>query len=144
VLWLKNLLEKERQTYQQIHPLWMKALAGIRKGDIIPELSTILEDNFLSDDAGRWYVPDPEKESDLEKLRTRRLLKLFEKYKEEAGKKKVKIKEVRVEALRAGFRQCYQDKDFKTIVQLGDRIPSNLLMEDKVLLQFYDIASSRV
>lgn len=50
----------------------------------------------------------------------------------------------RVEALRAGFKQCYQDKDFKTIVQIGDCIPNNLLMEDEVLLQFYDIASSRV
>ena len=49
-----------------------------------------------------------------------------------------------VEALRAGFKQCYQDKDFKTIVQMGDRIPNKLLMEDEVLLQFYDIASSRV
>ena len=29
-------------------------------------------------------------------------------------------------------------------VQIGDRIPNNLLMEDEVLLQFYDIASSRV
>lgn len=54
------------------------------------------------------------------------------------------IKEARVEALRAGFKQCYQEKDFKTIVQIGDRIPNNLLMEDEVLLQFYDIASSRV
>lgn len=48
-----------------------------------------------------------------------------------------------VEALRAGFKQCYQDKDFKTIVQMGDRIPNKLLMEDEVLLRFYDIAGSR-
>jgi hypothetical protein len=36
-------------------------------------------------------------------------------------------------ALRAGFKQCYQDKDFKTIVQVGDRIPNNLLMVDEVM-----------
>lgn len=47
-------------------------------------------------------------------------------------------------ALRTGFKQCYQDKHFKTVVLAGDRIPNNLLMEDKVLLQLYDIASSRV
>jgi hypothetical protein len=35
-------------------------------------------------------------------------------------------------------------QNFKTIVQIGERIPNNLLMEDEVLLQFYDIASSRV
>lgn len=144
VLWLKNVLTEKSLAYQDIQPLWMQALAGVRKGDVIPELADILEENFLKDAQGKWYVPDPENEADLEKLRTKRLLKQFEVYKTEAAKPKGKIKEVRVEALRAGFKQSYQDKDFKTIVQIGDRIPNNLLMEDEVLLQFYDIASSRV
>lgn len=144
VLWLKNLLKDNPSTYQIIHPEWIQALAGVRKGDILPELATILEENFLKDEVGRWYVPDPENEADLEKLRTKRLLKLFQEYKEQASKPKGKIKEARVEALRDGFKQCYQDKDFKTIVTVGERIPNNLLMEDEVLLQFYDIASSKV
>ena len=72
-------------------------------------------------------------------------MKQFDTYKTEAAKPKAKkIKEVRVEALRAGFKQCYQDKDFASIVAVGDKIPNNLLMEDEVLLQFYDIASSRI
>ena len=129
--------------YQDINPEWMQAIAGVRKGDVLPELATILEENFL-EDKGKWYVPDPENEVDLEKLRTKRLLRQFDEYKGQAAKPKGKIKEARVEALRAGFKQCYQDKDFKSIVQIGDRIPNNLLMEDEVLLQFYDIASSRV
>lgn len=144
VLWLKNLLTDKSLTYQDIQPQWMQALAGVRKGDMIPELATILEENFLKDEAGKWYAPDPENEADLEKLRKSRLLRLFEGYKKEIEKPRAKIKEVRVEALREGFKQCYQDKDFKTIVNIGDRIPNNLLMEDEVLLQFYDIASSRV
>lgn len=144
VYWLKNLLKEKALTYQDIQPLWMQALAGVRKGDIIPELATILDENFLKDEEGKWYLPDAENEADLEKLRNKRLVKQFEAYKAEALKPKGKIKEVRVEALRAGFKQCYQDKDFQTIVRVGDRIPNNLLMEDEVLLQFYDIASSRV
>jgi DNA modification methylase len=144
VFWIKNILTEKSLAYQDIQPLWMQALAGVRTGDIIPELADILEENFLKDDHGKWYVPDPENEADLEKLRTKRLLKQFDVYKTEAAKPKGKIKEVRVEALRAGFKQSYQDKDFKTIVQIGDCIPNNLLMEDEVLLQFYDIASSRV
>lgn len=144
VLWLKNVLSEKSLAYQDIQPLWMQALAGVRKGDVIPELADILEENFLKDEQGKWYVPDPENEADLEKLRTKRLLKQFEVYKTEAAKPKGKIKEVRVEALRAGFKQSYQDKDFKIIVQIGDRIPNNLLMEDEVLLQFYDIACSRI
>jgi len=145
IYWLRNILEKEPKTEQDLHPLWMKEVAGnMRKGDTLPEMRTILEENFLKNDKGQWYLPDPENEADLEKLRIRRLLKQFETYKTEAYKPKGKIKEARVESLRAGFKQCYQDKDFKTIVQIGDRIPNNLLMEDEVLLQFYDIASSRV
>jgi len=145
IYWLRNILEKDRKTESDLHPFWMKEVAGnMRKGDNLPEMRTILEENFLKDDHSKWYVPDPENEADLEKLRSKRLLKLFEVYKTEAAKPKAKIKEVRVESLRAGFKQCYQDKDFKTIVIIGDRIPNNLLMEDEVLLQFYDIASSRV
>lgn len=145
IYWLRNILGKESETEQDLHPLWMKEVAGnMRKGDNLPEMRTILEENFLKNDKGQWYLPDPENEADLGKLRTKRLLKQFETYKTEAFKPKGKIKETRVEALRAGFKQCYQDKDFKTIVQIGDRIPNNLLMEDEVLLQFYDIAASRV
>lgn len=144
VLWLKNLLLDKKLMYSEIQPQWMQALAGVRKGDVLPELAVILEENFLKDESGKWFAPDPENEADLEKLRNKRLFKLFEGYKEEALKPKGKLKEVRVEALRVGFKQCYQDKDFKTIVLIGDSIPNNLLMEDEVLLQFYDIASSRV
>ncbi|MDD2475932.1 MAG: DNA methyltransferase [Dysgonamonadaceae bacterium] len=144
VMWLKNILADKPLTYQDIQPLWLQALAGVRKGDIIPELITFLQENFLEDESGKWYAPDPENEADLNELRTKRLLKIFEGYKNETKKPRTKIKEARVEALREGFKQCYQDKDFKTIVTVGDRIPNNLLMEDEVLLQFYDIASSRV
>ena len=145
VLWLKNLLTDKSLTYQDIQPLWIQALAGVRKGDVIPELADILEENFLKEKEGKWYSPDPENEADLEKLRAKRLLRQFDAYKTEANKPKVKkIKEVRVEALRAGFLKCYQDKDFSSILAVGDKIPNNLLMEDEVLLLFYDMASNRL
>jgi hypothetical protein len=145
IYWLRNLLERKNLTEQDIHPFWMKEVAGkMRVGDILPELRTVLEENFLKNSHGEWYVPDSENEIDLETLRHKRLLKQFDTYKVESAKSTSKIKEARVEALRAGFKQCYQDKDFKTIVMVGDKIPNNLLMEDEVLLQFYDIASSRV
>jgi hypothetical protein len=145
IYWLRNLLIKSNKTESDLHPYWMKEVAGnMRKGDALPEMRTILEENFLKDENGKWYVPDPENEADLEKLRNKRLLKQFDIYKTEAANPRSKIKECRVEALRAGFKQCYQDKDFRTIVTIGDSIPNNLLMEDEVLLQFYDIANSRI
>ncbi|MBN1944772.1 MAG: hypothetical protein JW797_03805, partial [Bradymonadales bacterium] len=52
----------------------------------------------------RWYVPDPSKEADLEKLRLRTLLREFEEYKLSTSRK---IKVFRTEAVRAGFKHCY-------------------------------------
>lgn len=140
--WLKLQL-KEPKTYQEISPEWMQAVNGLRKGDVLPELKDILEENFIEDETGHWHVPDLEKQIDLEKLKHKSLMKEFNLYKEMAQKPRARIKEVRVEALREGFKQCFKDKDFATILLLGDKIPQNILTEDEVLLQYYDIAQMR-
>ncbi len=140
--WLKMLL-KEPKTYQEISPEWMQAVNGLRKGDVMPELKDILEENFIEDETGHWHVPDLEKQIDLEKLKHKSLMKEFNLYKEMAQKPRARIKEVRVEALREGFKQCFKDKDFATILLLGDKIPQNILTEDEQLLQYYDIAQMR-
>ena len=140
--WLKLQL-KEPKTYQEISPEWMQAVNGLRKGDVLPELKDILEENFIEDETGHWHVPDLEKQIDLEKLKHKSLMKEFNLYKEMSQKPRARIKEVRVEALREGFKQCFKDKDFATIILLGDKIPQNILTEDEVLLQYYDIAQMR-
>lgn len=142
--WLKNQLRDNPKTYQQIQPEWMQAINGLRKGDILPELKTLLEENFIEMEDGRWRLPNIQDDVDKNLLRTKALLKEFNLYKEQASKPKAKLKEVRVEALRAGFKQCYIDKDFATIVLVGDKIPQNLRDEDEVLLQFYDIALNKL
>ena len=48
-----------------------------------------------------------------------------------------------MEALREGFKLCFKDKDFQTILLLGDKIPQNILTEYEVLLQYYEIAQMR-
>lgn len=50
-------------------------------------------------------------------------LNQFYLYKEMAQKPRARIKEVWVEALREDFKQCFKDKDFQTILLLGDKIP---------------------
>ena len=142
--WLKRELEIAPKTYQELQPRWMQDLVTPKKGDELPEMMQILEENFLKDEEGRWYKPDLENEADLEKVRTRKLLKEFNMYVEMASKPNTKIRTVRLEALRAGFKEAYSNKDFATIVQVGNRLPESLLMEDEALLQYYDIASSRV
>jgi 16S rRNA G966 N2-methylase RsmD len=142
--WLKNRLRESPKTYQQIHPDWMQAINGLRKGDILPELKTLLEENFIEMEDGKWRLPNIQDDVDKNLMRTKALLREFNLYKELALKPKAKLREVRVEALRAGFKQCYIDKDFQTIVTVGDKIPQNLRDEDEVLLQFYDIALNKL
>lgn len=141
--WLKIHLDKPK-TYAEIQPDWMQAINGVRKNDILPELSVLLDENFIQEDDGKWRLPNIQDDVDKFKLRTKALLKEFKLYVEQASKPKAKIKEVRVEAVRAGFKQCYIDKDFQTIVTVGDKIPQNLLEEDEILLQFYDIAVNHI
>ena len=103
--------------------------------------------NLSKDDPGlrakardRWYVPDPNKAGDLEKLRDKALLKEFEAYKEE--RKKLKV--FRLEAVRAGFKKAWADRDYATIVAVADKIPSSVLEEDPKLLMWYDQATTRI
>lgn len=91
----------------------------------------------------RWYVPDPNKAGDLEKLREKALLKEFEEYKE--SKKKLKV--FRLEAVRAGFKKLWQERTteaYRTIVEVAEKIPNNVLEEDPKLLMWYDQAVTRL
>lgn len=142
--WLKNKLNNKRLSYQEIQPDWLQAIGSLRRHDVLPELKTILDENFIQEEDGKWRIANSQDDIDKYALRTKALLKEFKLYVEQASKPKAKIKEVRVEAVRAGFKQCYIDKDFQTIVTVGDKIPQNLLEEDEILLQFYDIAVNHV
>ena len=144
--WIRNRIRIHGpQTYSQMQPEWLHAITGgLRKNDILPELKDLLYENFIEESDGKWRLPNVQDDVDKAALRTKALLKEFKIYVEVAQKPKAKLKEVRVEAVRAGFKQCYIDKDFQTIVMVGDKIPQNLLTEDEILLQFYDIAVNHV
>ena len=84
----------------------------------------------------RWYVPDPNKAGDLEKLREKSLLKEFEEYK--AAKKKLKV--FRIEAVRVGFKKLWEQQEFAALIAVAEKLPNNVLEEDPVLLMYYDQA----
>jgi len=88
----------------------------------------------------RWHVPDPNKAGDLEKLRERSLLKEFEEYR---GSSQRRLKVFRTEAVRAGFKKAWQDRDYATIISVARKIPENVLQEDPKLLLWYDQALTR-
>ena len=105
-------------------------LRGLEKSD--PRLVARAQD--------RWYVPDPNKAQDLEKKREKALLKEFEHYKTFTGRK---IKESRLEVLRAGFRAAWSAKDYATILAIAHKLPDETLQEDEKLLTLYDMALTR-
>ena len=124
------------------------------EGQVPPQIHSYLSTNFkelrnlTKDDQilvrkakDRWYVPNPGREEDLQKLRERDLLKQFNEYKTHTGKR---LKLVRMEAIRCGFKKAWQDRDYTTIIHIAEKIPQNLLQEDQKLLMWYDQASTRL
>jgi DNA modification methylase/rubredoxin len=143
--WLKVRLKEKPQKYQDIQPEFRIVSQATRKGDVLPELSDLLKENFIEEAGGIWRTPNLNEAKDRDILRTKALLKEFQEYVVHSqGAKPKKLKEVRVEALRTGFLNCWEKKEFERIVKIGDLIPQTLLLEDEQLLMYYDIAKDRV
>ena len=174
IQWLKWLLRRRPQTFQDIHPQFLKRIAGWHRHEKLPELTEVLQQNFLMYDGlaevpsqihaylstnfkdfrnlpkddkrlrakakDRWYLPDPSKASDLEKIRERALLREFGEYKDSRRRR---IARFRVEAMRAGFRKAWQEQDYDTILAVAKRIEAAVLHEDPKLLMWYDQAVTR-
>ena len=174
IQWLKQHITQKPQTFQELHPQFLKQIAGWQKNEKALELSELLEQSFLCYDGkgpvpeqihaylstnwkdmrslskddptlvakakDRWYVADPNKAGDLEKLRDKTLLKEFEEYKHLTKRLKV----FRLEAIRAGFKKAWQERDYATILAVADKIPNNVLEEDPKLLMWYDQAVTRM
>jgi hypothetical protein len=185
IQWLKQQLTMKPQTFQELHPHFLKEIGGWQKHEKPLELSELLEQNFLRYDGkgevpsqihsylstnfkelrklpkddeslrskgkDRWYVPDPNKAGDLERLRERALLREFEEYlpapqtSRQAGResKQKQLKVFRLEAVRAGFKKAWQERDYTTIITVARKIPENVLQEDPKLLMWYDQAVTR-
>jgi len=173
IQWLRQLIKEKPQTFQDINPQFMQQLGGWSKNEAQLDLRELLNQNFLSyegkepvpeqihaylssnwkelrnlpkDDPSlvakaqdRWYVPDPNKAGDLEKLREKALLKEFSEYRQFPKKLKV----FRLEAVRAGFKKSWQERDYATIIAVAEKIPNNVLEEDPKLLMWYDQAITR-
>jgi len=174
IQWLRQVLLQKPQTYSDIYPAFVNELRALNKYEKLPELSDLLENNFLRYDGreevptqihtylstnfkemrglpkdhpslcakakDRWYVPDPNKAADLEKVREKALLKEFDEYKRFTGKV---LKSFRMEAMRTGFRKAWQEKDYTSIIQVAQKIPEAVLQEDPKLTMWYDQALTR-
>lgn len=173
IAWIREQLRKKTMTTGEMTPLFMQELNSWNKNEKRLELAELLEENFLKYEGigdvpspihsylstnfkelrnmdkdnpalmakakGRWYVPDPNKQADLEKLREKGLLREFNGYLQAKGK----LKEFRLEAVRAGFKKAWSDKDYKLIIDFAARIPSSVIEEDPKLLMWYNGAVTR-
>jgi hypothetical protein len=54
-----------------------------------------------------------------------------------------RMKVIRLEAVRAGFKHCWQNRDYRTIIAVAQCIPEDILQEDPKLLMWYDQAITR-
>ena len=145
IQWCKYKLEKTPLKYNDLQPDFRKANAMTRKGEDPIELKTVLEENFIKNNDDTWRVPDLNEAKDRETLRTKALLKEFARYVEDLESGKVRsLKTVRQQAVLAGFKDCYAKKDYELIVKVAEHIPQDLLNEDEMLLNYYDIATDKV
>lgn len=128
------------QTYAELQPKFMQEVKAVDRYENMPELSVMLEENFIQDDKGRWYIPDRTKEGDIAKLREKNLWKEFEGYMNSKGK----LKLFRSEAIRVGFSRLWKEKNYQAIVDIAERLPEKTIQEDDKLLMYYDISLSRV
>ena len=173
IRWLRQELTKKPQLFQDIHPHFIRELAGWEKHEQVLELTELLEQNFLRyDGTGRVpsqihsYLSSNFKElRNLEKdnawLRRRARDRWYvpnsrkagdlEKVRERAllrefneyRARRTRLKRFRGEAIRAGFRKAWQQQDYASIIAVGRKIPENLLHEDPKLLMWFDQAITR-
>lgn len=139
IQWIRQFLKSRRsaQPYAAIQPEFFREVqAGLPDWEEAPDLKVLLERSCLQDDNGYWYVPDPKKEVDLEKLRKRERLKEFASYATGKGA----MKHFSLAAVRAGFSDAWERRDFAVIVAVGRRLPTEAFAQDERLLFYLDNA----
>ena len=139
IAWLYQQLDTP-QLYSDLQPKFMQEVKSVDKYEKMPELYTLLEENFIQDENDCWYIPDVTREADIVKLREKKLLREFEGYLQSKGK----LKLFRSEAIRVGFSKLWKDKNYQAIVDLAERLPEQTIQEDQNLLMYYDISLSRI
>jgi len=143
VQWLRQFLKNCRspQPYSAIQPAFFTEVqAGLPDWEKTPDLKVLLEQSFIQDDHGHWYVPDPKKEADLERVRRKERLKEFATY--AAGKGP--LSHFSAAAVRDGFSDAWERREFAAIVAVGRRLPAEAFVQDERLLFYLDNAEQLV
>ena len=76
-----------------------------------------------------------------QELREQSLLKEFEDYRTSSQKR---LKVFRLEAIRTGFKTCWAERDYATIITVARKLPEDVLLGDTLLCLWYDNALNRI
>jgi len=139
IAWLHHFLETPRD-YSEIYTAFVKALQVPE--DQIPEIKTLLEENFVRVN-GKYKRPEMLEKEELERRRQQRLLREFEEILERARRGQ-RLKDVRKEAVLAGFTQCYREKRFEDILRVGRKLHKRIVESSPEIYDFIDIAEAKV
>ena len=139
IAWLHHFLETPRN-YSEIYTAFVKALQVPE--DQIPEIKALLDENFVSTN-GQYKRPEMLEKQELEARRQKRLLREFDDILEQARRGQ-RLKDVRKEAVLAGFAQCYREKRFEDILRVGRRLHKRIVESSTEIYDFIDIAEAKV
>jgi len=141
IAWLYHFLGMPK-SYSDIYTAFVKALQVPE--DQIPEPKTLLEENFVQVN-GDYKRPEMLEKRELEARRQQRLLREFEDILERAKQdKRKRLKDVRKEAVLAGFAQCYREKRFEDILRVGRKLHKRIVESSTEIYDFIDIAEAKV
>lgn len=143
IRWLRRQLDPgqggEPKTYADLSNPF-KSASHLVPYEALPELRELLEQNFLKDETTQEYrIPDASKDSDLQEMREKSLLREFALYRQGKGR----LKTFRLEAIRAGFSRLWKERDYATIVQVAGRLPERVFEDDPQLMMYADNARLR-
>ena len=169
--WLRQQLSHQPQSFQELHPQFVKELGGWQSHEEMPELRDLLAHNFLCyegvgkiPDQIRRYMSD-DFEGSTENgavVRTKaeglwylpdarmatdvekvRERTLLKEFEEYRRPSRTKLQVFRLEVVRAGFKRAWQDGDYRTIIAVAQKIPEDILFGDSKLLMWFDQAQTR-
>ena len=89
---------------------------------------------------GRWYVPDPRRQMDVDKLRQKRLLREFDELVATVRSSRRRLKQCRSEVVRAGLKKLWAERDYATIVAIAEKLPDAVVNEDTGVALYVDNA----
>lgn len=152
---LDEILDQNFLCYEGKGPIPKQIVSWLKQSSIHRDKIYKIEENLPPDAIGletddltiirdaeeKWYVPDPYRAIDLEKLREKSLLREFEEYRQSKQKK---LQIFRLEAVRVGFKKAWQERNYQLIVDVAKKIPETVMQEDQKLIMLYDNALNRL